>query len=82
MSELKSIENMSFEEALSELEQIIKKIDTGQENLDSAIGSFERGVSLKNFCEKKLKDARMKIEKITKFDEGKVVTEEITLQSN
>ena len=82
MSELKSIENMSFEEALNELEQIIKKIDTGQENLDSAISSFERGVSLKNFCENKLKDARMKIEKITKFDEGKVVTEEITLQSN
>jgi exodeoxyribonuclease VII small subunit len=82
MSELKSIENMNFEEALTELEQIIKKIDTGQENLDSAIASFERGVLLKNFCEKKLKDARMKIEKITKFDEGKVTTQEITLQTN
>lgn len=82
MSELKSIENMSFEEALAELEEIIKKIDTGQENLDSAISSFERGVSLKNFCEKKLKDARMKIEKITKFDEGLIVTEEVTFRKD
>lgn len=79
MSELKSIENMSFEEALSELEEIIKKIDTGQENLDSAISSFERGVLLKNFCDKKLKEARMKIEKITKFDEENIATQEITL---
>jgi exodeoxyribonuclease VII small subunit len=79
MSELKSIENMNFEEALAELEEIVKKIDTGQENLESAISSFERGVQLKSLCEKKLKEARMKVEKITKFSDGTITTEEVNL---
>jgi len=60
-----SIESMSFEAALTELEGIVKKIDSGQESLESAINSFERGVLLKEHCEKKLQDARLKIEKIT-----------------
>lgn len=78
MSELKSIEKMSFEEALAELEEIVKKIDTGQENLESAIAGFERGIMLKNFCEKKLKEARLKIEKIVSVDGTEVTTEDVT----
>ena len=60
----KSIEKMSFEEALAELEEIVNKIDTGQESLAEAVSSFERGVALKNHCEKMLKEAKLKIEKI------------------
>lgn len=67
----KSIENMSFEEALNELEEIVRKIDTGQESLAEAVGSFERGVILKNHCEKMLKEAKLKIEKITLNSENK-----------
>ena len=48
----KSIEKMSFEEALAELEEIVNKIDTGQESLADAVASFERGVALKKHCEK------------------------------
>lgn len=69
-------ENISFEEALRELEEIVKKIDNGQENLETAVNSFERGILLKNHCEKKLKEARLKIEKITKFADSTVVLEE------
>ncbi|WP_341786843.1 exodeoxyribonuclease VII small subunit [Rickettsia endosymbiont of Cantharis rufa] len=69
-------ENISFEEALRELEEIVKKIDNGQENLETAVNSFERGVLLKNHCEKKLKEARLKIEKITKLADSTVVLEE------
>ena len=58
----KSIEKMSFEEALAELEEIVNKIDTGQESLADAVSSFERGVALKNHCEKMLKEAKLKIE--------------------
>jgi exodeoxyribonuclease VII small subunit len=79
MSEIKSMENISFEEALAELEEIVKRIDSGLENLDSAISSFERGVLLKSYCEKKLKEARLKIEKITKSEDGSLVTEEVEL---
>lgn len=68
---------MSFEEALAELKEIVKKIDSGEENLETSINSFERGVSLKEYCEKKLQDARLKIEKITKLSNGEIVIEEI-----
>ncbi|HJD58132.1 MAG TPA: exodeoxyribonuclease VII small subunit [Rickettsia endosymbiont of Ceroptres masudai] len=69
-------ENISFEEALKELEEIVKKIDNGQESLETAVNSFERGILLKNHCEKKLKEARLKIEKITKLADATVVLEE------
>lgn len=69
-------ENISFEEALKELEEIVKKIDNGQESLETAVNSFERGILLKNHCEKKLKEARLKIEKITKLADYTVVLEE------
>ena len=68
--------NISFEEALKELEEIVKKIDNGQESLETAVNSFERGILLKNHCEKKLKEARLKIEKITKLADSTVVLEE------
>ena len=68
----KSIEKMSFEEALAELEEIVNKIDTGQESLADAVSSFERGVALKNHCEKMLKEAKLKIEKITITAENKI----------
>lgn len=70
-------ENISFEEALSELEEIVKKIDNGQETLEAAVNSFERGILLKNHCEKKLKEARLKIEKITKLVDSTITLEEV-----
>jgi exodeoxyribonuclease VII small subunit len=80
MTEQKSIKNMTFEEALAELEEIVKKIDTGQESLDQAIKSFERGIELRDYCEAKLKEARLKIEKITRLEEDKVSVQEIDLK--
>ena len=79
MTKLKSIEKISFEDALAELEEIVRKIDTGQENLADAVDSFERGVLLKKHCEKMLKDAKLKIEKITSSSEGKINTTEVDL---
>ena len=75
MTESKSIEKMTFERALAELEEIVKRIDTGQENLADAVGSFERGVLLKEHCEKMLKEAKLKIEKIT-VSNGQISTSE------
>ena len=72
-------ENISFEEALSELENIVKKIDNGQESLEAAVNSFERGILLKNHCEKKLREARLKIEKITKLSDSTVNLEETNI---
>ncbi len=79
MTKSKSIEKISFESALAELEDIVRKIDTGQENLADAVDSFERGVLLKKHCEKMLKDAKLKIEKITSSSEGEIKTTEVDL---
>ena len=73
----KSIEKMSFEEALAELEEIVNKIDTGQESLAEAVASFERGVALKKHCEKMLKEAKLKIEKVTITAENKIEFTEV-----
>ncbi|MCP5369842.1 MAG: exodeoxyribonuclease VII small subunit [Rickettsiaceae bacterium] len=79
MTNSKSIENFTFEEALGELEKIVNKIDTGQEDLASAVSSFERGILLKKHCEGLLKNAKLKIEKIIQKSEQEIVTEEINM---
>ena len=79
MNKPESIKKISFEDALTELEEIVRKIDTGQENLADAIDSFERGVLLKKHCEQMLKDAKLKIEKIASSSEGKINTTEVDL---
>jgi exodeoxyribonuclease VII small subunit len=58
--------NLSFEEALKELEEIVRKLESGQVSLEEAITCYERGVHLKKQCESLLTNARLKIEEITK----------------
>lgn len=78
MSDSSSINNsLSFEAALAELKDIVRKIDTGEETLESSIISFERGMLLKEHCEKKLQEAKLKIEKITKLPDSSVIFEDI-----
>jgi len=59
-----TVEALSFEEALAELEQIVGRLESGQGSLDDAIKAYERGSYLKKHCQKKLDEARMKVEKI------------------
>lgn len=61
----KDIAALNFEDALSQLEEIVRDLEGGQVKLDKAVESYERGAMLKQHCEAKLADARMKIEKIT-----------------
>ena len=55
---------MSFEEALAELEQIVRRLEGGQVKLDEAILSYERGALLKRHCEKKLNEAQQRVDRI------------------
>ncbi len=58
------IQNLSFEEALAELESIIHKMEAGDIKLSDSVSFYERGIKLKNHCEEILKSAQLKIEKI------------------
>ena len=63
MSEI-NFEEISFEDALSKLENLVRELEAGKIKLDDAVAAYEQAVALKNFCEKKLNDAKLKIEKI------------------
>jgi len=76
----KSIEKMSFEEALLELKEIASKADSGEISLDKAIESFERGAQLKKHCDKILKESTLKIEKIVEDMDGNVSVQAIEIE--
>ena len=59
-----NIQELSFEDALSRLENIVRELEGGRIKLDDAVSAYEQAVSLKQLCEKKLENARLKIEKI------------------
>lgn len=56
--------DMKFEQALGDLEELVKSLENGQLPLEDAIQAFEKGVALKMVCEEKLKQAQLKIEKV------------------
>jgi exodeoxyribonuclease VII small subunit len=64
------ISAMSFEEALAELEQIVRRLEGGQVKLDEAIQSYERGAQLKRHCETKLNEAQQRVDRIVIGPEG------------
>jgi len=72
MANKKESDKLSFEEALAELETLVRGLETGESDLQSSIAAYERGIELKKLCESKLKEAQAKIEKITIDSEGKV----------
>lgn len=75
MTATKPIDTLSFEDALAELETIVRGLEKGDTKLDDSIQAFERGTALKKHCEKKLQDAQAKIEKITVSADGSISTQ-------
>lgn len=75
----KDISKMSFEEALEELERIVRKLEEGKGRLDEAIASYERGAALKKHCEAKLREAQAKVDKIVLGPGGAVGTEPVEI---
>ena len=62
---MKSIDEMSFEEAIVELERLVNDLDSGNVALEKSVELYERGAALKAHCEARLKDAELKIKEIT-----------------
>jgi exodeoxyribonuclease VII small subunit len=65
-----SIEEMSFETAMAELEQVVTQLERGDVALDASIALYERGAALKVHCEAKLKSAEEKVAAITLNGDG------------
>lgn len=59
-----TVDALSFEQALAELEAIVNKLEAGTVELEDSISLYQRGDQLKRHCQSKLEAARAKIEKI------------------
>jgi exodeoxyribonuclease VII small subunit len=73
------IEKLSFEQALSRLEGIVKDLEDEKITLDDSIEKFELGVKLSSHCLEKLNEAEKKIEELTRSEDGSLTTKDLKL---
>ncbi len=59
------IEKMTFEAALQELKNIFEQMEAANLPLEEAVSAYERSMLLKKHCEKKLRDAEVRVSKVT-----------------
>ncbi len=76
---MEEIEKLSFEEAISQLENIVRELESGRIKLDDAVSAYEKAVKLKQLCESKLKAAQLKIEKLEITPDDKVKSSEFVV---
>ena len=69
-AEDEAIGQLNFETALAELESIVERLEAGKVDLEESIAIYERGEKLKKHCERLLKSAEARIEKITLKGDG------------
>jgi exodeoxyribonuclease VII small subunit len=62
-----------FEEAMDKLEEIIKKMETGDMGLEASLKAFEEGIKLARACEKNLDEAQRRVEVLLRNEEGLLV---------
>ena len=68
-----------FEAALAELEKLVEQMESGNQTLEEALQSFQRGIELTRVCQQGLKDAEQRVEKLLQQN-GKLSVEPITEQ--
>ena len=61
---------LSFEEAMKQLEEVVRALESGNVELEKSIALYEQGAKLKAHCEKKLKEAEEKVARITLGPDG------------
>ncbi|MEO9600014.1 exodeoxyribonuclease VII small subunit [Parasphingorhabdus sp.] len=72
MSEIKEdLSTLNFEDALKRLEDIVRKLESGDVPLDQSITLYSEGEKLRGLCQQRLEAAQAKIEKITLDRDGK-----------
>ena len=73
-----NLEKLTFEKAMKELEELVDSLDKGDVSLEDAITAYDRGSQLKDYCQKKLHDAKMKVETIQSSDNIDTIPEKLS----
>ncbi len=71
---MEDLSNLSFEEALAQLENIVRELESGRIKLDDAVNAYEKAMALKKLCSDKLAAATLKVEKIELNKDGSLST--------
>lgn len=67
--DFKPVEDLTYEEALEELEEIVRELESGERDLQVTLKYFERGQELASYCLSLLDEAELKVEEIMEDDE-------------
>jgi len=68
----KDSQELKFEAAVADLEQIVEQLESGDLSLEDSLAAFERGVGLVRYCNQKLSDVEKKVELLVKDKEGQL----------
>lgn len=79
ITEQKCSDEMSFEEAMCQLEQIVLKLEKGDISLEESISSFQQGIELSRYCAAKLDEAEKRISILLQDEEGNLVEKDFEL---
>lgn len=77
-----NIDELSFEEALSKLEEVVRDLEKEDISLEDSMVKFEAGIKLSSHCLRKLNEAEEKIEELTRSEDGKLVTKELEVNTD
>ena len=70
-----AVGELTFEQALAELEKIVNQLESGEVELEQSIGIYERGEALRARCDELLKQAEVRVEKVALNNNGAVGVE-------
>lgn len=79
-TKVSDIKKMDFETAISELENIVNNFESGQITLEKSIEQYVIAAELKAQCDKKLGEARLKVEKVTSSDANSIQTTKFEIE--
>ena len=77
-NENSDLQSMSFEDALAELERIVRGLEEGSAKLEESIVAYERGIALQRHCDAKLQEAQTRVERIVLGRNGAVAAEPVS----
>ena len=78
----KKVKEISFEDSLKKIEEIVEELEKGELSLDEALKLYEEGMVFSDKCMEKLNESKQRVEKITKEGNNKYHTEPFSVQNN